>query len=379
MTSHHEPMQRLSSSLFGPVTGRFALVAGSVLFSLACADGGQSFDDGKDGLGKTSSHNDNPKPTQPTTHAGDDGGPGETSSAVTSVALDSGMMSQPSSRADSAAAPDLKALETASACVHQTEEGGLEVEVRSECACPDSLRCEVVVQGDDVYVGSSVDTSGPVCPPDCRVTSTTCEVPLEGSSGVLHYAGLATAFTRDALAGVTPMPGSDYGVCLGGTPAALPSTSSTAQSLCDQVTAIEQGKLDDGATLRLDLTGAVSYEKGETGAFCEDDCCNWLWGYYLVKCGAERNDEIVLTADGTPFGSAIPGPGEDDGFEPLEVTMGCLGKACAPTCVPESEASIGQVIATLHLLPDGYTTWMGEDVFARAELRITDRQNSGIR
>jgi hypothetical protein len=122
------------------------------------------------------------------------------------------------------------------------------------------------------------------------------------------------------------------------------------ENLCDAAIAMQ------GEVLCVNLAGLVERESASTAIGCEPDtaCCNWTWSAYVVKC-SEGN--LVLTAEGAPFGTQIaPSDGFDDSFGNVEVTMGCQGMDCNPTCVPEGESAFGWVRLRVEPAEEGFVT-----------------------
>lgn len=112
-----------------------------------------------------------------------------------------------------------------------------------------------------------------------------------------------------------------------------------------------------GQTFEIDLRMALETREISTAAACVGDagaplCCNWVWRAYVLPCPA---GDIVLTVEGTPFGSQTE-PGGFDDFGPVEVSIGCQGMDCDPTCVPATASEIGRVLARLEPSEDGFAT-----------------------
>jgi hypothetical protein len=388
----------------------------------ACVDGGQSFDDGLDGLegrGSSSPSTQSPSPTASATEPGSsdkdsgrDSASGTDSGLATGAQVESGTAEpdstdvdstdvdssdvdssdvdssdvdssdvdsgEPARSTDGSSAPTtLEAVPLVDACLHINSQGQLEVEVRNECVCPNSLRCSVEVDGDQVRVGAVIEVLDIPCPPACYLDTAQCGVELDAESGTFLYGTEEQSFTLEQLAELTPTPDAPYGVCLPGPSANPPSNGIPVTDLCKQVTLLEQGEALLEAELNVDLVGAVELESLTTAAGCgADECCNWLWGYYVVRCSEQPDDIIVLTEVGQPFGSLVaPATGDDD-FEATEVTLGCQGMQCEPTCVPGDVADFGTVTGELSLLAEGSSDWLNEPISARAEFRI--RSQTGL-
>lgn len=114
--------------------------------------------------------------------------------------------------------------------------------------------------------------------------------------------------------------------------------------------------LDDflGTEFTLDLSGEVVERHASTAIACVGDdagapeCCNWTWTAYAIAC---PDFDIVLTGNSAPYGSKTA-PGNPGFSESVEVTMGCQGMDCEPTCAP-SVSELRRVRARLESAADG--------------------------
>jgi hypothetical protein len=136
-----------------------------------------------------------------------------------------------------------------------------------------------------------------------------------------------------------------------------PSASLTVAELCQDPTSYLDSEFE------IDLTGAIVERQQNTAMACfspdggTPECCNWRWVAYVLPC---PDGDFVLTGSTEPYGhrpaSTDGGPTVDDSYADINVTMGCQGIDCAPTCVPGSVHAIGSVQARLLPSEDGFVT-----------------------
>lgn len=116
-----------------------------------------------------------------------------------------------------ASMPATPGTDAEAACLYLDDEGRLQLDVLHECLCPGWLSCDVQVTDAKVTASATTTPTDVVCPPACYVARATCEVELDDSAGVLHYAGAELAFTRSELPTTPPELGSDrqwLGACV---------------------------------------------------------------------------------------------------------------------------------------------------------------------
>ncbi len=345
------------------------------LFGVACGAGGQSFDDGRDGVES--------KPSQETdraTNSTTDGvvtdveGPGVDESDAQETSADAtdsrAEQTDPGGTVDgSVSGTSPRALVDTTACLSRGDAGSLEALVSHECACPNTLRCALTAQGDRVLVDAWIEELEPPCPPACYFETAMCTVEFDEQAGTFEYGTEEAEFAVEAL---PPSGGIDEGVCL--TLGTAPMLGvEAAPELCKYVDSLEAGEAIEppAPPTVVDLSTGVELSTIQTAAACE--CCNWQWGWYYIPCGDSSEDGIVLTTDGMPYGTAAAErtPEMDDSFTSQEVTLGCQGSECEPTCVPGEASGLGTATGELRLLDEGFVSMNGEDFFARAEFRIT--------
>lgn len=163
-----------------------------------------------------------------------------------------------------------------------------------------------------------------------------------------------------------------------------PSLALTAAELCEDPSPWL------GQVIDVDLSGAVETRDIGTAMLCSSDgglvCCNWEWTAYVLGCSG-GDIVIAVEAGSAPFGTTnveLPDEPFDDSFaeqflEHPEVTVGCQGMDCAPTCVPAGAAEFGIVRARLEPAEDGWvepSSGFGEEFQAQAAL-VVERDLSG--
>lgn len=351
---------------------------------VGCTAGGQSFDDGRDGVearpsdGMDAVQGDgtDAAPNETT----DDGrveqtdtDQADTEQADTDQAVVSDPDEEPST--DDTEDPDLDETHTdapedqrlrsvadSTACLLRDGDG-LRVEVTHECLCPGMLRCSVAVDGDSVQLEAWVEELDEPCPPACFADAVSCSAAFDSDTGNLVYADEELPFALDEL---QTQPGGST-TCLTVTTESQPSGEPAAE-LCKRLETLEPGQSD--GPLDVDLTSGVELTVSQTAIDC--DCCNWSWGWYVIEC-ENTGATIVLTTDDAPYGTAVaePAPGMDDSFGSEVVTLGCMGPECEPVCVPEQASGLAVATGELRLLDEGFVSMAGEDLLAEAEFRIS--------